>query len=147
MLCVISEYDLGYIKKKETVELLKNIIFSIQSLPKWNGHLYNWYQIKTKEPLNPRYVSTVDSGNFVGYLYVVKVFLEELIIEGENIEELQNLLEIIENMISSTDFSVLYNQEQQIFSIGFDIEENKLTDSYYDLLASEARQDLLFLII
>ena len=146
MLCVISAYDLGYIKKKETVELLKNIIFSIQSLPKWNGHLYNWYQIKTKEPLNPRYVSTVDSGNFVGYLYVVKVFLEELIIEGENIEELQNLLEIIENMISSTDFSVLYNQEQQIFSIGFDIEENKLTDSYYDLLASEARQASLVAI-
>ena len=42
--------------------------------------------------------------------------------------------------IKNTDFSVLYNKEQQIFSIGFNIEENKLTDSYYDLLASEARQ-------
>ena len=33
-----------------------------------------------------------------------------------------------------------YNNEQRVFSIGFNVEENKLTDSYYDLLASEARQ-------
>ena len=32
------------------------------------------------------------------------------------------------------------------FSIGFNIEENKLTDSYYDLLASEARQASLVAI-
>ena len=33
-----------------------------------------------------------------------------------------------------------------LFSIGFDIEENKLTPSYYDLLASEARQASLIAI-
>ena len=55
------------------------MIYSIIDLPKWNGHLYNWYQIKTKEPLIPRYISTVDSGNFVGYLYVIKSFLTEAI--------------------------------------------------------------------
>ncbi len=49
-------------------------------------------------------------------------------------------------MIKNCDFSVLYNKEQQIFSIGFNIEENKLTDSYYDLLASEARQASLVAI-
>ena len=44
-------------------------------LSKWNGHLYNWYNIENLEPLIPRYVSTVDSGNFIGYLYVLKQFL------------------------------------------------------------------------
>ena len=28
----------------------------------------------------------------------------------------------------------------QLFSVGYNVEENMLTDSYYDLLASEARQ-------
>ena len=143
LLAVISAYDLGYIEQEKTDELLKNIILSIESLPKWNGHLYNWYQIETKEPLIPRYISTVDSGNFVGYLYVVKAYLEERVIEKE---ELKSILEIVNNIIEKTDFSVLYNWEQQIFSIGFNIEENKLTDSYYDLLASEARQASLVAI-
>ena len=125
---------------------------SIESLQKWNGHLYNWYNTKTKEPLIPRYISTVDSGNFIGYLYVTKVFIENLInypneekIELDK-EKLKYLVDIINNMIKNCDFSVLYNKEQQIFSIGFNIEENKLTDSYYDLLASEARQASLVAI-
>ena len=41
-----------------TKELLEKVITSIDSLPKWNGHLYNWYQTQTKEPLIPRYIST-----------------------------------------------------------------------------------------
>ncbi len=76
LLAVISAYDLQYITLEKALELLRKMIASIESLEKWNGHLYNWYNVKTKEPLTPRYVSTVDSGNFVGYLYVVKAFLE-----------------------------------------------------------------------
>lgn len=144
LLAVISAYDLNYIEKEKALKLLRNIIYSIEGLPKWNGHLYNWYQTKTKEPLIPRYISTVDSGNFVGYLYVTKSFLEENIKNGEN--ALEDLLEIVTRIIENTDFSMLYNWEQQIFSIGFNIEENKLTDSYYDLLASEARQASLIAI-
>ena len=145
LLAVISAYDLGYIEEEKAFYLLKNIIFTIQSLPKWNGHLYNWYQIQTKEPLIPRYVSTVDSGNLIGYLFVVKTFLEENI-KDSNRDEIQTLIEIIDNTIKDTNFSVLYSKEQQIFSIGFNVEENKLTDSYYDLLASEARQASLVAI-
>ena len=145
LLAVISAYDLAYISKEKAIELLKNMLFSIESLPKWNGHLYNWYHIKTKEPLNPRYISTVDSGNFVGYLYVVKAFLMEMLKEEKD-EILESLFYITNHMIEQVDFSVLYSPEQQIFSIGFNIEENKLTDSYYDLLASEARQASLVAI-
>ena len=176
LLAVISAYDLKYITFEKAIELLKNILDSVESLQKWNGHLYNWYQIQTKEPLVPRYISTVDSGNFVGYLYVVKSFLDERISiaknynsESENeienidseekrkeeinknkivneIEILNELLEKVTKLINDTDFSYLYSQEEQIFSIGFNIEDNKLTNSYYDLLASEARQASLVAI-
>ena len=37
-------------------------------------------------------------------------------------------------------------RKNRFFSIGCNIEENKLTDSYYDLLASEARQASLVAI-
>ena len=155
LLAVISAYDLNYIKLEKALEFLYNIINSIDSLAKWNGHLYNWYNIKTKEPLNPRYISTVDSGNFVGYLYVTKTFLENLIENEENLRikdkeqecrKIKEMKNIIENIINITDFSLLYNNEEQIFSIGFNIDENKLTNSYYDLLASEARQASLIAI-
>ena len=143
MLSVISAYDLGYIDLNKALEILKNIIYTIDNLQKWNGHLYNWYNIETKEPLIPRYISTVDSGNFVGYLYVVKEWLSEVELATS---ELETLLEIIDKTIRNTDFSKLYLKEQQIFSIGFNIEENKLTNSYYDLLASESRQASLIAI-
>ncbi len=159
LLAVISACDLQYITLEKALDLLGKMIASIESLDKWNGHLYNWYHIQTKEPLNPKYVSTVDSGNFVGYLYVTKAFLrekEKLALLSEDaksidnskkqLEQLKTLRNSIEQMIENTDFRLLYNEEQQIFSIGFNIEENRLTDSYYDLLASEARQASLVAI-
>ncbi|MDQ5873000.1 MAG: phosphorylase, partial [Acidobacteriota bacterium] len=36
------------------------------------GHLYNWYETKRLEPLEPRYVSTVDSGNLAGHLIALE---------------------------------------------------------------------------
>ena len=144
LLAVISSLDMKITQKDEILKLLESIINTIYELPKWNGHLYNWYNIKTKKPLNPRYVSTVDSGNFVGYLYVVKTFLNKNADLEESTKKI--LLEKVDKMIKDTDFFVLYNKELRLFSIGFNVEENKLTDSYYDLLASEARQASLVAI-
>ena len=151
MMAVISANDLGFISYDKTIELLKNILNTVNELQKWNGHLYNWYNTETKEPLFPRYVSTVDSGNFVGYLYVIKNWLEsqnkcDKNQNKSNIDLISGLLEIVNKLIENTDFSHLYKKEQRIFSIGFNVEENKLTNSYYDLLASEARQASLIAI-
>lgn len=49
-------------------------------------------------------------------------------------------MEQVDKIITDTDFSYIYSKENRLLSIGFNIEENKLTDTYYDLLASEARQ-------
>ena len=157
MLAVIASYDLGFEDLEPTIDRLVNIIDTVFELPKWNGHLYNWYNIKTKQPLIPRYVSTVDSGNLVGYMYTTRAFLEE-IKERAKMEPTPNYpwakteptlnvpIYKLTQMIEETDFRVLYSEEQRLFSIGFNIEENKLTDSYYDLLASEARQASLVAI-
>ncbi len=180
LLSIVSAYDLGYIDLEKAIVMLKNMLDTIEKLSKWNGHLYNWYNIENLQPLMPRYISTVDSGNFIGYLYTLKEFLIHLLINtnkynvgagpvsaqengnesnansNEKINnradtglaptEIQNLIEIVTNLIEKTDFKPLYDYEKRLFSIGFNIEENKLTDSYYDLLASEARQASLVAI-
>ena len=79
-----------------------------------------------------------------GYLYVVKSWLNDNMQKDE--ENIKVLYKIVDNLINNTDFSYLYDKEQRIFSIGFNVEENKLTKSYYDLLASEARQASLIAI-
>ncbi len=37
-------------------------------LQRFRGHFYNWYDTRDLRPLDPRYVSTVDSGNLAGHL-------------------------------------------------------------------------------
>lgn len=146
LLAVISSYDLEFENLEDTLILLENMLITIEKLSKWNGHLYNWYEIRTLKPLVPRYVSTVDSGNFVGYLYVLKQFLLSIEKKDENTDKITMMLAIVNKLIENTDFSILYDEKTRLFSIGFNVEENKLTDCYYDLLASEARQASLIAI-
>jgi cyclic beta-1,2-glucan synthetase len=58
----------------------------------------------------------------------------------EFIDQYQKLIEAIEVQSEGISFAPLYNDSRQLFSIGYNVDENKLTNSYYDLLASEARQ-------
>ena len=140
LLAIISARDLGFLSEEEMVSRLTKSLRVIRGLEKWNGHLYNWYNIKNLQPLRPAFISTVDSGNFVGYLYVVKSVLKEVLANEIKQEETLRLIEAVNELIVNTDFSKLYDFEKNLFSIGYDERENRLVDSYYDLLASEARQ-------
>ena len=72
ILAAVSAYDLEFIDLEQTILYLENILGTIEKLEKWNGHLYNWYNTKTLEPLIPKYISTVDSGNFVRIFVYIK---------------------------------------------------------------------------
>lgn len=75
LLAVCSSYDLGFVDLNNAIDLIQKMITTIENLQKWNGHLYNWYNTKTLEPLVPRYVSTVDSGNFIRiFIHIKAVF-------------------------------------------------------------------------
>ena len=134
ILSTIAAYDFKFEDLQSTIDRIKSTIDVVENLTKWNGHLYNWYNIYTLEPVKPMYISSVDSGNFIGYLYTLKQFLLE-----KNIEQ-YDLVKRIDNIIESTDFSKLYDPKIGLFSIGYNVQDNILTNSYYDLLATEARQ-------
>ncbi|MFX0549952.1 GH36-type glycosyl hydrolase domain-containing protein [Hathewaya histolytica] len=73
----IVALDMGYIGLLQCLERLDNTVISMNNLSKYKGHFYNWYNTLTSEPLYPRFVSTVDSGNLVGYLWLCSETLEE----------------------------------------------------------------------
>lgn len=76
-LAILSARDIGYETLNSTLTGIEKLLNTVIQLPKYKGHLYNWYQIKTLEVLNPEYISTVDSGNFLGHLIAVKNGLQE----------------------------------------------------------------------
>lgn len=78
-------------------------------------------------------------------MYTLKMFLEEKR-NTQYKDRIEAILGKTEKIINDTDFSLLYSKENRLLSIGFDVEENKITDTYYDLLASEARQASLVAI-
>lgn len=136
MMAILSAFDFGFIDYKEMKERMGKIISTVDKLVKWNGHLFNWYNTANLQPLFPRYVSTVDSGNFLAYIITVKEGLKELNSNNDLDDMIKKLLALEKNM----KFDLLYDKSKNVFSIGYNLEENNLTNSYYDLLASEARQ-------
>ncbi|MGI6776887.1 MAG: GH36-type glycosyl hydrolase domain-containing protein [Acetivibrionales bacterium] len=225
LLSTLSARDMGFISLSSFIDRLEKIFSTIQKLERWNGHLYNWYDTRNLKVLYPRYVSTVDSGNFIGYLIALKNALEELKgkpvfcdeqyygimdtvklanieftckkpsnfsewrnmleqlsqecegeikpwmdeewvyllnsvcksfirdldllnafennllshIRGEMLERIDKLIKIMEKLIWETDFRPLYDERRELFRVGYNVSLNLPDNSYYDLLASEAR--------
>jgi cellobiose phosphorylase len=67
----LAARDMGYISTIDLLERIEHTIDTIEKMEKWNGHLYNWYNTTNLRILSPKFVSTVDSGNFAGYLMVL----------------------------------------------------------------------------
>jgi len=150
ILSIVNAYDLDYITLETAIDKLYNTLKTVEKLDKWHGHLYNWYNIVTLEPLRPRFVSTVDSGNFIACIYVLNEFLNTMLGTKVVIATLKTkmveLQNICKDLMDNTDFSLLYVKSKNIFSIGFDVESAKLVDSYYDMLMSESRLTSLIAI-
>jgi len=133
---LISAAQLGFITHDEAVDRLDHIIETVEKLPKWNGHLFNWYHIETLKALPNFFISTCDSGNFVACLYTLKGYLLE--VRSQKSEE-RSLVERVQKLIDKTDFTKLYNPELDVFSIGYDYGAHALLPYHYNNFASEAR--------
>ncbi|HET9930897.1 MAG TPA: glucoamylase family protein, partial [Polyangiaceae bacterium] len=78
LLSVVAARDFGYVSLRELVLRLEKTLGTIERLEKRNGHILNWYETTTLRPLEPQYVSTVDSGNLAGYLWTLREAVGEL---------------------------------------------------------------------
>lgn len=65
LLSTLAAHDLGYLGTVELSLRLRSSLNNLAGLERYRGHLLNWYDTRSLEPLAPRYVSSVDSGNLV----------------------------------------------------------------------------------
>lgn len=72
LLSALSAFDLGYIGVLGLATRLRSTLDNLEKLERYRGHFLNWYDTQSLEPLPPRYVSTVDSGNLAACLIVLK---------------------------------------------------------------------------
>jgi cyclic beta-1,2-glucan synthetase len=72
MLSTLTAWKLGHIGMAEVEMRLRNALDTLDRLERYRGHMLNWYDTRTLFPLEPRYVSTVDSGNLAVSLIVVQ---------------------------------------------------------------------------
>ena len=64
--------ELGYLTLPEMSVQTQRTLSTLTRIPKTRGHLLNWYNTHTLEPLTPRFVSSVDSGNLVASLWTLQ---------------------------------------------------------------------------
>ena len=77
LLSTAAARDLGWIGTLDMVDRLGATLATMAELERFRGHFYNWYDTRTLKPLEPRYVSSVDSGNLAGHLSVLAVAARE----------------------------------------------------------------------
>ena len=143
ILSLISAYDLKIIDLETYVSRLWNTLNIVYRLKKYRGHLFNWYDLKKLEPLNP-YISTADSGNFVAALMLAEEACSSMssALKKSNLEISKKFLQLSKlsrRIYQKTDFTFLYDKNMSVFSIGYNVSARQRDSSYYDILASEAR--------
>jgi hypothetical protein len=78
LLSDLAAHDLGYLCTARLLERTGRTLQTMLKLEMHRGHLLNWYDTRTLEPIGQRYVSAVDSGNLRGALLVMQAGLAEL---------------------------------------------------------------------
>jgi len=72
LLSVLAAADFGYIGSGELLDRCHRTLTSMDGLQRYQGHFFNWYDTRSGQPLPPRYVSAVDSGNLIGHLLTLR---------------------------------------------------------------------------
>lgn len=129
LLSCLSARRLGLIGVAEARARVSAALSAMERMEKWRGQLYNWYDIDTLAPLRPRYVSAVDSGNLAAALLLCANAPEA---DPELVGRLRTLA-------GGMDLAALYDGRRELFAIGIDVESGRVSQSRYDLLASESR--------
>jgi cyclic beta-1,2-glucan synthetase len=78
LLSILAARDFGWAGLAETVDRLDATMKTLRGLARHRGHFYNWYDTRELRPLEPAYISSVDSGNLAGHLLVLAQSCGEL---------------------------------------------------------------------
>ena len=68
----LAAHDFGYLNLSQLAQSVQRILHSLEEMPRYRGHFFNWYHTGTRSPLSPQYVSSVDSGNLAASLAALR---------------------------------------------------------------------------
>lgn len=143
LISFLAARDFEFITSAQLCQRLKKSLDSVEKLEKYKGNLFNWYDISTFKTVEPRFVSTVDSGNFLCCLTALKEGLKEYTHECG---DLADVIEKIRKITDNTDLSPMYNPHRRLFHTGIMPDKGELSTSYYDMYMSEARMTSYFAV-
>ncbi|MGN8200087.1 GH36-type glycosyl hydrolase domain-containing protein [Salinisphaera sp. RV14] len=99
LLANLAARDFGYITAGTLLDRTADTFATMNQLERYQGHFYNWYDTQSLQPLPPRYVSSVDSGNLAGHLLTLRAALEALpdepVVEPRLLEGLADTLAML----------------------------------------------------
>src|SRR6185369_16443607 len=75
----LAARDFGYLTADDLCRRCSATLATMEQLERYEGHLLNWYNTTTREPLTPKYVSSVDSGNLLASLWVLEQGCREVV--------------------------------------------------------------------
>lgn len=93
LLAHLTAHDFGYLSSQRLLQRLEQMLASMGRLERYRGHFYNWYDTQSLQPLPPRYVSTVDSGNLAGLLLTLRPGLQALVDSPPDLLQIANGLQ------------------------------------------------------
>jgi hypothetical protein len=106
LLANLSACDFGYISAGQLIGRTGNALKTMETLERYRGHFYNWYDTQSLKPLQPMYISTVDSGNLAAHLLTLRPGLlalpDQKIIEARFFVGLGDTLKILMDAAEGT---------------------------------------------
>ena len=152
LVAVACARSFGWIDTAQMLARCEATLGTLDALPRYQGHFFNWYNTRTLEVLTPSYVSTVDSGNLCGHLLALAGACEALWAHSNEdvpaplADRLQAVSARCRQMAAQAQFGFLYHPRKRLLHIGYRVADAALDNSFYDLLASEARLASLWAI-
>jgi len=111
LLANLSACDFGYITTAQFIERTTETINTLNKMERFKGHFYNWYDTISLNPLAPKYISTVDSGNLVGNLMVLRQGLlaipQQKILGKKIFEGLRDTLNVLADVLGTKNSRLL----------------------------------------
>ena len=105
LLSIATAWDLGFLGRSELAARTRNLFDSMARLERYRGHFLNWYETRHLASLEPRYVSTVDSGNLavalLAHAEALRDAAQHSTLETERWRGLDDILSLIEEAASS----------------------------------------------
>jgi hypothetical protein len=127
LLSALGAYDLGYLEVLTLSTRLTSSLDTLDKLERYQGHFLNWYDTRSLDPLQPRYVSTVDSGNLAACLLALRQGClevpEQPVLRWESFEGLLDAIDLLDAVFENLSVASLRPVIQELRSALSSIEK------------------------